>query len=433
MIAALEHPALDPHLEHVRKTIGARHLEATVRILDGQRAALQTLVRDAGADVLTLGNHVWAREAVAGYLDTSDRVIRPANLASGLPGRGLAVAPATDGTPTGRVYVAMSNGAGTTAGLGEFFHGTVQSWFADFRLPQPLSVDTVGKAPGDAYTRRYYRRLNRYSANLALVADTSMLLLGGKLELATQEARRARDMARNSGGWPRVGEATELLASIELVRGELSDARRHAARAVELAEQHGRDALLVNALLVLAEASAPELRPELFERARVAGEALANPYRELDVSLTSLRLGLGDPLHAGDDYVALEQLSDRAEALSAQRHVGLCLLAQAEVLGRMYPMLEGDRYFSVLPTNHAIDFMCGFLIPFMMGGAVVHQRTLRPAYLGATMERYGITHIALVPTIVIGLVFMWRDGLRPADVKNMASFAGSPGRPRGER
>jgi long-chain acyl-CoA synthetase len=86
-------------------------------------------------------------------------------------------------------------------------------------------------------------------------------------------------------------------------------------------------------------------------------------------------------------------------------------LAQAEVLGRMYPMKEGDRYFSVLPTNHAIDFMCGFLIPFMMGGTVVHQRTLRPAYLGATMQRYGITHIALVPTILKNLEKKIRDRL----------------------
>ena len=75
-------------------------------------------------------------------------------------------------------------------------------------------------------------------------------------------------------------------------------------------------------------------------------------------------------------------------------------LAQAEVLGRMYPMTRGERYFSVLPTNHAIDFMCGFLIPLLMGAAVVHQRTLRPAYLGATMQRYGVTHMALVPTIL---------------------------------
>lgn len=53
----------------------------------------------AGADVLTLGNHVWARDDIRGYLATSERVIRPANLASGSPGRALAVAPATDGTP----------------------------------------------------------------------------------------------------------------------------------------------------------------------------------------------------------------------------------------------------------------------------------------------------------------------------------------------
>jgi 2',3'-cyclic-nucleotide 2'-phosphodiesterase len=53
----------------------------------------------AGADVLTLGNHVWRRREIGPYLETSDRVVRPANLASSSPGRGLAVAPADDGTP----------------------------------------------------------------------------------------------------------------------------------------------------------------------------------------------------------------------------------------------------------------------------------------------------------------------------------------------
>ena len=53
----------------------------------------------AGADVVTLGNHVWRRKELAAYLAGAERVIRPANLASGLPGRGLAVAPAADGTP----------------------------------------------------------------------------------------------------------------------------------------------------------------------------------------------------------------------------------------------------------------------------------------------------------------------------------------------
>jgi long-chain acyl-CoA synthetase len=78
-------------------------------------------------------------------------------------------------------------------------------------------------------------------------------------------------------------------------------------------------------------------------------------------------------------------------------------LAQAEVLGRMYPMVEEDRYFSILPTNHAIDFMCGFLVPLMFGGAIVHQRTLRPEFLMPTMKDYGITHMALVPRILKAL------------------------------
>jgi len=53
----------------------------------------------AGADVVTLGNHTWARGEIYPYLDASERVIRPANLGAGRPGRGLAVAPAVDGTP----------------------------------------------------------------------------------------------------------------------------------------------------------------------------------------------------------------------------------------------------------------------------------------------------------------------------------------------
>jgi metallophosphoesterase (TIGR00282 family) len=62
----------------------------------------------AGADVITLGNHVWRRGEIGAYLNQSERVIRPANLAASSPGRGLTVAPARDGTP-----VAVVNLMGT--------------------------------------------------------------------------------------------------------------------------------------------------------------------------------------------------------------------------------------------------------------------------------------------------------------------------------
>jgi long-chain acyl-CoA synthetase len=78
-------------------------------------------------------------------------------------------------------------------------------------------------------------------------------------------------------------------------------------------------------------------------------------------------------------------------------------LEQAQALGRMYSMELDDVYFSVLPTNHAIDFMVGTILPFFFGAAVAHQRTLRPEFLADTMKRYRVTHTALVPRILKNL------------------------------
>ncbi len=75
-------------------------------------------------------------------------------------------------------------------------------------------------------------------------------------------------------------------------------------------------------------------------------------------------------------------------------------LAQLDGLLRLFPMDRGDRYFSVLPTNHAIDFMVGFVGPLACGATVVHQRTLRPELLRWTMQRYGVTHMAVVPMLL---------------------------------
>ncbi|MGH2569903.1 MAG: AMP-binding protein, partial [bacterium] len=40
-------------------------------------------------------------------------------------------------------------------------------------------------------------------------------------------------------------------------------------------------------------------------------------------------------------------------------------LAQLESLTALHPMRPGVRYLSILPTNHAIDFMVGFLGPYL--------------------------------------------------------------------
>jgi acyl-CoA dehydrogenase len=60
-----------------------------------------------------------------------------------------------------------------------------------------LTFARIGRVPGDAYTKRYYRKLNRYAAALALVADTSMLVLGGKLKFKEKLSARLGDVLSN--------------------------------------------------------------------------------------------------------------------------------------------------------------------------------------------------------------------------------------------
>ena len=46
---------------------------------------------DAGADVITLGNHTWNRIQIGDFLDKSSSILRPANYAGRVPGRGYGI------------------------------------------------------------------------------------------------------------------------------------------------------------------------------------------------------------------------------------------------------------------------------------------------------------------------------------------------------
>jgi long-chain acyl-CoA synthetase len=78
-------------------------------------------------------------------------------------------------------------------------------------------------------------------------------------------------------------------------------------------------------------------------------------------------------------------------------------LEQCKALITLYPFWPGVRYLSILPTNHAIDFMVGFIGPFVCGACVVHLRTLRPEYVRDAFVRYKITYVSLVPMVLKNL------------------------------
>jgi len=78
-------------------------------------------------------------------------------------------------------------------------------------------------------------------------------------------------------------------------------------------------------------------------------------------------------------------------------------LEQCKSLTAWYPFWPEVRYLSILPTNHAIDFMVGFIGPFVCGACVVHLRTLRPEFVRDAFVRYKITYVSLVPMILRNL------------------------------
>ncbi len=68
----------------------------------------------AGADVITLGDHVWNQKDMETYIAREGRVLRPANLAPGCPGKGIVTCPSPAGNVTvillvGRVFMAHTH------------------------------------------------------------------------------------------------------------------------------------------------------------------------------------------------------------------------------------------------------------------------------------------------------------------------------------
>ena len=84
-------------LHHHLRALKKEH-DIHFTVVNGENAAgLGLLPRhadeifDAGADVITLGNHTWSRLQIADYLDQNPYILRPANFAPNLPGRGFGV------------------------------------------------------------------------------------------------------------------------------------------------------------------------------------------------------------------------------------------------------------------------------------------------------------------------------------------------------
>lgn len=87
----------NPGLDRVRRNLRQlkRKTGADFVVVNGENASVVGIVPDqaedildAGADVITLGNHSFGKREIVPYLEDSGRVLRPANLAPQSPGIG---------------------------------------------------------------------------------------------------------------------------------------------------------------------------------------------------------------------------------------------------------------------------------------------------------------------------------------------------------
>jgi hypothetical protein len=58
-----------------------------------------------GVNVMTSGNHIWAKKEVVDYITAESRLLRPANYPNGVPGRGSYIARTGDGREVGVINV----------------------------------------------------------------------------------------------------------------------------------------------------------------------------------------------------------------------------------------------------------------------------------------------------------------------------------------
>ena len=89
-----------PGMEKIRRYLRQlkRRVNADFVVVNGENAAVVGItpdqaedILDAGADVITLGNHTWGKREIVTYMDDCRQILRPANYAPQVPGVGWRV------------------------------------------------------------------------------------------------------------------------------------------------------------------------------------------------------------------------------------------------------------------------------------------------------------------------------------------------------
>lgn len=109
-------------------------------------------LKDAGVDVITLGNHAWDRKEIFSFIDQAEDLVRPANYPPGTPGRGWAM------VHSGQTPVAVLQLMGRTfLNIGDCpFQAADRELKAIQDRARVVVVDMHGEATADKQAMGYY-------------------------------------------------------------------------------------------------------------------------------------------------------------------------------------------------------------------------------------------------------------------------------------
>ena len=146
---------LEKHLKAIRKQFGV-----AFTVVNGENANVVGVtpeqcdrILNAGADVITLGNHTWVRWELQPFLEERPQLLRPINYAPQCPGHGYGIYP----TPFGEICVINALGRFTLDPNTDNPFVEVNRLLCDHgALPKMILVDMHAEATSEKLAMGYY-------------------------------------------------------------------------------------------------------------------------------------------------------------------------------------------------------------------------------------------------------------------------------------
>jgi metallophosphoesterase (TIGR00282 family) len=135
-----------------------RSVDACFTVVNGENAQGRGLlpsdaeaIFNAGADVITLGNHAYSKREIFNYLDDNGYILRPANYAGNAPGRGFGLFD----SPAGKIRVIALIGRKSLDYAPENPFNVIDRILASENAPYTL-VDFHAEATAEKQAMAYY-------------------------------------------------------------------------------------------------------------------------------------------------------------------------------------------------------------------------------------------------------------------------------------